>query len=60
METRVYLYGLRDLEGQEQARVEYRSIRLAWEEPISIPMYRKPRDAMCSNTMGLQSYLSLM
>ena len=34
VETRVYLYGLRDLDGQEQARVEYRSIRLnRWPLP---------------------------
>ncbi|MCU0277737.1 MAG: DUF3367 domain-containing protein [Candidatus Nanopelagicales bacterium] len=43
VETRVYLYGLRTLEGTEQSRVEYRSIRLnPVASPSSVVLVRQP------------------
>jgi arabinofuranan 3-O-arabinosyltransferase len=43
VETRVYLYGLRTLEGTEQSRVEYRAIRLnPVAAPTSVVLVRQP------------------
>ena len=43
VETRVYLYGLRTLEGTEQSRVEYRSVRLnPVASPSSVVLVRQP------------------
>ncbi len=43
VETRVYLYGLRTLEGQDQSQVEYRSIRLnPVASPSSVVLVRQP------------------
>ena len=43
VETRLYLYGLRDLEGQEQSRVEYRSVKLRpVASPVSVILIREP------------------
>ncbi|MDQ1245694.1 MAG: arabinofuranan 3-O-arabinosyltransferase [Actinomycetota bacterium] len=43
VETRLYLYGLRDLEGQEQSRVEYREVKLRpVASPVSVVLIREP------------------
>ena len=43
VESRVYLYGLRTLEGADQSRVEYRSIRLnPVASPSSVVLVRQP------------------
>ncbi len=43
VETRVYLYGLRDLKGQEQSQVEYRKVKLRpLSTPSAIVMVRQP------------------
>jgi arabinofuranan 3-O-arabinosyltransferase len=43
VETRVYLYGLRDLEGTQQSRVEYRAIRLnPVASPNTVVLVRQP------------------
>jgi arabinofuranan 3-O-arabinosyltransferase len=43
VETRVYLYGLRTLDGSEQSRVEYRSIRLnPVASPSAVVLVRQP------------------
>jgi arabinofuranan 3-O-arabinosyltransferase len=52
VETRVYLYGLRDLDGQEQARVEYRSIRLnPVASPSAVVLVRQP-EGKAANLMA--------
>ncbi len=60
VETRVYLYGLRTLEGTEQSRVEYRSIRLnPVASPSSVVLVRQPYggtpDLMDDRTIQAQS-----
>ena len=43
VETRLYLYGLRDLDGQSSSRVEYRSVRLRpVASPVDVLMVRVP------------------
>lgn len=43
VETRLYLYGLRDLEGEEQSRVEYRDVKLRpVAAPVSVVLVREP------------------
>ena len=61
VETRVYLYGLRTLEGEGQSRVEYRSIRLnPVASPNSVVLIRQPYggtpDVMADRTIPVESH----
>lgn len=43
VETRLYLYGLRDLKGQNEAKVEYRNVKLRpVASPVSVVLVRAP------------------
>ena len=59
VETRVYLYGLRTLEGTEQSRVEYRAIRLnPVASPTSVVLVRQPEgdgDLMAKRSIDVES-----
>ncbi|MEV4706339.1 hypothetical protein [Actinoplanes sp. NPDC049316] len=41
VETRVYLYGLRDLNGMQQSQVEYRGVRLRPVNPSTVVLVRQ-------------------
>ncbi|MEV6601502.1 hypothetical protein AB0M36_32315 [Actinoplanes sp. NPDC051346] len=50
VEARIYLYGLRDLKGQQQSQVEYRGVRLRpVASPSSIVMVRQQEPAVKSS-----------
>ena len=49
VETRLYLYGLRDLEGEEQSRVEYRDVKLRpVASPVTVTLIRAPNDDLAA------------
>ena len=47
VETRLYLYGLRDLDGQSSSRVEYRTVRLRpVASPVDVLLIRVPDEGV--------------
>ncbi|MFI5495096.1 hypothetical protein [Actinoplanes sp. NPDC051859] len=49
VETRIYLYGLRDPKGQQQSQVEYRGVRLRPVNPSEVVLVRQEAPAVTSS-----------